>query len=133
MKQLYSRYSWLLILVLLLLWSIFTPCYFQKGGIPQVYHYTITLFIIGISVLINLRFYQFSLIKRLLFAVLSALVALLIITSYVVSDFVYLFYHGRTWDLWEPEEKQFVNAIYYGMLGITLTRMAKTYFKPQKQ
>ncbi|HVX25155.1 MAG TPA: hypothetical protein VHB70_02340 [Parafilimonas sp.] len=128
-KQFYQKYGWALITGLLLIWIIFTPSHFQKGGVDEEFYFVIAFFVTFISILICLLFDTFSLIEKLLISIPFAFVSLFIMSLILGPLIVDFFYNDKTWFLWQTKHRLFINSIYYGLNAAILSLLANMYFK----
>ena len=128
-KQFYKSYGWTIITGLLLVWMIFTPSHFQKGGVAEKFYFLIAFFVTLISILICLLFDKFLLLERLLISILFSFVSLLIMSFMIGPLIVDFFYNDKTWFLWETKHRLFINLLYYGLNTAILLLLANVYFK----
>jgi hypothetical protein len=89
--KLYKKYGHLFTIILLIVWILFTPSHFQKGGVDTEFYFIIAAFVTSISLLINFRFDKFRWLERMtisiVFAFLSLFIMTLIIGPFVIEMF----------------------------------------------
>lgn len=129
LKLFYKKYGWTIITGLLVIWIIFTPSHFQKGGVDQEFYFAIAFFVTFISILICLLFDNFSQIERLLISIPFAFISLFIMSLILGPLMVDFFYSDKTWFLWKTRHRLFINLIYYGLNAAILSLLANAYFK----
>jgi hypothetical protein len=129
----YNKYRYFLLIVILLIWILFTASHFQKGGVHPKFYFVIAVFVASISMLINFSFDKFHLFERGIAALCFAFISLFISTLLIGPLFVEIFYGDRTWFFWETKHRIFINTFYYGLNAIILIILAKSYFKIRTQ
>ncbi len=120
MKKLFTGYKKFisyLIILLLILWIVFTKSPLQKGGVSPNYHYFILLFLFSITFLVScLRSFKFW--ERFWVVACTAIISL-VVGSLITDKIVKGMYHGKTWVLlYHTKSRIFVNFIDYGLFVI---------------
>jgi hypothetical protein len=129
----YKKYWHIFTIILLIVWILFTPSHFQKGGVDEEFYFMIIAFVISLSLLINFRFDKFQWLERMIISIAFAFISLVIITLLIGPFVVETFYQDKIWFLWETKHRIFINTIYYGLISIILIIPTSTYFKFREQ
>jgi hypothetical protein len=127
-----KKYRATIITVLLVLWTLLTPCLYRKGGVPGNFPIAIVIFMILISFLIVSKFNSIQSKTITIVAFIFAFISLFITTILLGPGVVEFLYGDKTWFLWEMQPRIIINAIYYGLNAMILVLLSKLYFQLQE-
>jgi hypothetical protein len=131
--QFYKTYCWIIISVVLITWIMLTPSHLQKGGVESAFYFLIAIFVTLISVLIVLLFDNFTVLEKIIAAIIFSFLSLFVTTLILVPAFVDNLYDGKTWFLWKTKDRIIANTIYYGSNAIILFILSAIYFQLRRK